>query len=226
MNVAAAAASATATTSSSTADKGLSQLAENFDNFLTILTTQLQYQDPLDPMDSTEFTQQLVQFTGVEQNVAQNKNLEKIVAMLGGDNFLGAAGYIGRTVEAAGNTTQLQNGGASWSYDLAGKANTAMLTITNSFGQEVLNVPFETEKGTHTFNWNGDDNNGVAVPDGQYTMQVDAKNFAGDSIGTTMNLSGQVTGVENTGDGQVLMIGSLRIPVTSVTVVRETPTAQ
>lgn len=224
MNVAAAASTATAT--NSVADKGLSQLAENFDNFLTILTTQLQYQDPLDPMDSTEFTQQLVQFTGVEQNVAQNKNLEKIVAMLSGDKFLGATGYIGKTIEAAGDTTQLQNGAASWTYDLAGDANSVVVKITNAAGQEILTAPYETEAGQHVLDWDGNDQNGLQVPDGQYTLSVEAKNFAGEAIGVTMNLSGQVTGVENTGDGEVLMIGGLKIPVSAVTVVRQTPTVQ
>ncbi len=222
MNVAAAAASAASTTNS-VADKGLGQLAENFDNFLTILTTQLQYQDPLDPMDSSEFTQQLVQFTGVEQSVAQNKNLEQIVAMLSGDKFLGAAGYIGKTVEATGDTTQLQKGVASWTYDLATTANSAVISIYNSAGQEVLVKPFEKEQGKHVFNWDGMDQNGVQVPDGQYTLSVDAKNFAGEAVGATMNLSGQVTGVEHTENGEVLMIGGLKIPVSAVTVVRETP---
>ena len=51
-----------------------SQLAENFDTFLSLLTAQLQNQDPLEPVDSTQFTQQLVQFSGVEQQIQTNQN--------------------------------------------------------------------------------------------------------------------------------------------------------
>ncbi len=212
-----------ASTKSSVADNGLAQLAENFDNFLTILTSQLQNQDPLDPLDSNEFTAQLVQFTGVEQAVAQNKKLEQMVELLSGDDFLAATGYIGKTVEAEGNTTQLQNGSASWTYDLPQDANTVMVTVLNSDGQQIISVPFETAKGEHTFTWDGTDSNGLASPEGKYTLQVAAKSFNDDPIGATMTLSGKVTGVENTGQGEILMIGDVKIPVGSVLVVKETP---
>lgn len=45
------------------------QLAGNLNQFLTLLVTQLQNQDPLDPMDTNAFTQQLVQFASVEQQI-------------------------------------------------------------------------------------------------------------------------------------------------------------
>ena len=47
-----------------------SDLAETFDDFLLLLTTQLQNQDPLEPLDPNQFTEQLVQFSGVEQSIA------------------------------------------------------------------------------------------------------------------------------------------------------------
>ena len=67
----------------SKSDLALLDLASNLDNFLTILTTQLQYQDPLSPMDTHEFTTQLVMFTGVEQQLQTNQNLEKLIALQG-----------------------------------------------------------------------------------------------------------------------------------------------
>ena len=42
-------------------------IAGNFQTFLSLLTTQLQNQNPLDPLDTNQFTQQLVEFAGVEQ---------------------------------------------------------------------------------------------------------------------------------------------------------------
>ena len=48
-------------------------LAKNFDTFLTLLTTQLKNQDPTSPMDSKEFTNQLVQFSQVEQAINQDR---------------------------------------------------------------------------------------------------------------------------------------------------------
>ena len=50
------------------------------EDFLKLITVQLSSQDPLKPMDSTEFTTQLVQFTGVEQQINANKSLDAILA--------------------------------------------------------------------------------------------------------------------------------------------------
>ncbi len=63
---------------SSTADK---TIAGNFQTFLTLLTTQLQNQNPLDPLDTNQFTQQLVQFAGVEQQLKTNDSLQTLVTM-------------------------------------------------------------------------------------------------------------------------------------------------
>ena len=42
------------------------ELNANFDMFLKLLTTQMQNQDPLDPMETSEYTQQLTQYSQVE----------------------------------------------------------------------------------------------------------------------------------------------------------------
>ncbi len=69
--------SGTTTASSSSSSSSLSSstgstLAGNFQTFLQLLTTQLQNQNPLDPLDTNQFTQQLVQFAGVEQQLKTN----------------------------------------------------------------------------------------------------------------------------------------------------------
>jgi len=76
-------ATTTATAAAGASATGRTRLAENFDTFLTLLTTQLKNQDPLSPMDSTQFTQQLVQMTGVEQQLLTNDLLEKLVTNTG-----------------------------------------------------------------------------------------------------------------------------------------------
>ena len=67
---------ASTTNTSSTATAGI---ADNFQTFLTLLTTQLQNQNPLDPLDTNQFTQQLVQFAGVEQQLRQNDQLKTLI---------------------------------------------------------------------------------------------------------------------------------------------------
>lgn len=64
-----------ASSAASSATSSTGTLAGNFQTFLTLLTTQLQNQNPLDPLDTNQFTQQLVQFAGVEQQLKTNDQL-------------------------------------------------------------------------------------------------------------------------------------------------------
>ncbi len=97
-----------------TADRTASRLADDFDNFLTLLTAQLQAQDPLDPMDSSEFTQQLVQFTAVEQQIQSNKNLENIAALVAFNGMTSAVSFLGKDVTVNQDVANLQGGNAVW----------------------------------------------------------------------------------------------------------------
>src|SRR5258707_239440 len=69
-------------------------LAGNFDTFLTLLTTQLQNQDPLNPMDSNQFTQQLVEFSQVEQQINTNDNLKSLISLGQSRSAADAVGYL------------------------------------------------------------------------------------------------------------------------------------
>src|SRR4029079_4924375 len=89
-------------------------LAGNFDTFLRILTTQLKNQNPLDPLDTNQFTQQLVQFAGVEQQINMNQQLTTLVALQKAPQTTSAMSFLGSTATVDGTTTKLTNGAASW----------------------------------------------------------------------------------------------------------------
>jgi flagellar basal-body rod modification protein FlgD len=55
-------------------------IAGNFQTFLTLLTTQLKNQDPTSPLDTDQFTQQLVEFAQVEQQLKSNTQLATLVS--------------------------------------------------------------------------------------------------------------------------------------------------
>src|SRR3954465_6346885 len=88
-------------------------LAGNFQPFLTLLTTQLQNQNPLDPLDTNQFTQQLVQFAGVEQQLKTNDSLKALIAIEKSAQSTQALIYVGNTVAVDGATQQF-NGSATW----------------------------------------------------------------------------------------------------------------
>ena len=73
-------------------------IASNFTTFLQLLTTQLKNQDPLSPMDTNQFTQQLVQFAQVEQQMKSNYQLASLVSMEQSAQQTTALAYVGSTV--------------------------------------------------------------------------------------------------------------------------------
>src|SRR4051812_45000764 len=81
-----------------TATGAAKTLAGNFNTFLTLLTTQLQNQDPLNPMDSNQFTQQLVQFSHVEQQLNTNDNLKTLIDLTKNRGAADSMSYLGKTV--------------------------------------------------------------------------------------------------------------------------------
>src|SRR5919109_4793721 len=91
-------ANASASQSSSSTDTAIEGLNETYDNFLLLLTKQLQNQDPLNPMDTAQFTQQLIGFSQVEQQIASNKSLEKLISLQSSTNAFNAVSFLGNEV--------------------------------------------------------------------------------------------------------------------------------
>ena len=112
---------------------GRANLVSNFETFLQLLTTQLKNQDPLSPLDSNDFTAQLTQMAGVEQQLLTNDLLQALVNQ-GTGGLDSAVHYIGKEVVAAGSAVRLDDGGATWSYELATNAGSATLEVLDSPG--------------------------------------------------------------------------------------------
>src|ERR1044071_7889017 len=107
------------TTSSSTTTSGLDgdTIAGNFQTFLTLLTTQLKNQNPLDPLDTNQFTQQLVQFAQVEQQLKWNDQPAPLVSLQQTAQTTQALNFVGATAVVDGSTTALANGSARWTIN-------------------------------------------------------------------------------------------------------------
>mgnify|MGYP003450247935 CR=1 FL=1 len=92
-------------------------IADNFHTFLQLLTTQLKNQNPLDPLDTNQFTQQLVQFAQVEQQLKSNDQLSTLVALQKSVQSTQALSYVGQTVAIDGQTSKLADSKAGWSFN-------------------------------------------------------------------------------------------------------------
>jgi flagellar basal-body rod modification protein FlgD len=210
---------AATTSTSSSASSSLDQLSGNFQTFLSLLTTQLKNQDPTAPMDSNTFTQQLVMYSQVEQQIDTNTKLDSLISLGQTQSNTYAMSYLGKNVVLTNGQQALTNGAASWTYGLNNSAASTTLTVTDANGNTVYSSQGETAAGTHTFNWNGMDNNGNQLADGTYTLSATATAQNGSSVTTTVASSGTVTGVDMSGTTPQLVIGSMEVPLSSATLV-------
>lgn len=213
--------SATGTQSTTAPSQSLASFSNNFDNFLTLLTSQLKNQDPLSPMNATEFTTQLVQFTGVEQMIQQNQNLTQLINLQTQGQVTNSLGYIGRTIEASGTSVQLTGGSAVFNYNVATGATQASITIKNASGQTVYTGTVPANSGARSFTWDGRNNAGVQQADGTYTYSVDARGPTNQPVTVTTKLSGTVSSVESlNGQIQLHLATGQVVPVADVLSVR------
>lgn len=194
----------------------LSQLSNNFQTFLSLLTTQLKNQDPLAPLDSNQFTQQLVQMSGVEAQLNGNALLQKVA-----DNTTNgistAVSLIGKNVRAASATADLKAGKAQWTYNLPSDAADLKVEVLDSSGKVVhAEAPSNMKAGDHDLTWNGKDLNGVALPEGTYVLRVTAKDGGGKDITPTTYVQGVVSGVEQSNGTTLITVNGSKVPWNAV----------
>src|SRR5271170_7291636 len=193
----------------STASTGMQTIAGNFDTFLQLLTTQLQNQDPLSPLDTSQFTQQLVDFASVEQQINMNTNLQTLISMQQTSEATSALQLVGNTVTINGNAAALSNATntpATWSINSSAPA-TGTVTITSQAGTTVYSGTVALNAGTQSYTWNGVGSSGQTWPDGTYTMAISATGANGQAVTTTTQVQGVVTAVNINQNPPTLTVG-------------------
>jgi flagellar basal-body rod modification protein FlgD len=192
-------------------------LAGNFQTFLTLLTTQLKNQNPLDPLDTNQFTQQLVQFAGVEQQLKTNDELSSLIASQQATQSTQALGFVGRTAVVDGTSTSLINSSASWNLNVPSNSN-IHISIANSSGGTVFSQDFTGIPAgpNQPFTWNGKGNNGEQWPDGNYTLTATATDGSGNTAGVPTQIRGTVSSVDLTQTPPLLSINGQTYTVSQI----------
>lgn len=199
------------------------KLSQNFDTFLTMLTTQLKHQDPLSPMDSTQFTNQLVQFASVEQQISANTNLESLIKIQKLNQTSAALGYLGQTIETVGNELPLQDGKASFSYTLGEDSNATAIVVRDSDGKMVRSLTGEMTKGRHDIGWDGKDQYGNTMKDGRYLIEVVAAKSDGTAVDSAVTVMGRVTDVaSDETSGTLLAMSGVVTTLDKILTIRDT----
>jgi flagellar basal-body rod modification protein FlgD len=194
------------------------RLSDNYDTFLVLLTAQLQNQDPLAPMDSTQFTEQLVQFSQVEQQIRTNEQLEGLVGQYQAASAGAALSYLGRDAIIEANETYLAGGAANWAYNLPENASSLTVHVRDAAGRIVYTSTTQPNTaGEHLFSWDGATNAGGVAADGVYTLTFEAADDAGEAITPSVAVRETIMGVDFSGSTPVVItpagtreIGSIR----------------
>jgi flagellar basal-body rod modification protein FlgD len=205
---------------------GRTSLATNFNTFLSLLTTQLKNQDPLSPLDSNQFTQQLVQMTGVEQQLNTNDLLKQLVTNTAG-GVATAVSLIGKDVKAVSDTANISGGKAQWVYNLPAEAADLKVEVLDANGKVVhAEAPTDRKAGDHPFSWNGKDQLGTQLADGgPYTLRVTALDASGAQISSSTFVRGVVTGVEQANGATMITINGGQVDWSKVASIQQAPPA-
>ena len=195
-------------------------MAQNFDTFLQILVTQLKNQNPLDPLDTNQFTQQLVQFSGVEQQLKTNQFLEAMMTSTQNAGNSQAVSYIGKIVTASGGKSELMDGKATWHFAVD-KAADITATVRDKDGNVVYVKQGSVQQGESVFTWDGIGTDGRQKPNGSYSVTIEARDSDGKLVGVATEMTGEVTGVDFSGTEPVLIVGGARVNLSAVLSVRQ-----
>jgi flagellar basal-body rod modification protein FlgD len=212
----------TTTTNTATTSSSRASLASNFQTFLTLLTTQLQNQDPTSPMDSNQFTQQLVMYSQVEQQIDTNSKLDSLINLSNSQATNLAMSYLGKNVVLSDGTGQLTDSGAQWTYGLASAASNTTLTVKDANGNVVFTKTVDASgntAGSHSFQWDGKSTAGDAQNAGLYTLVVSSTGSDGKAVTTSVASKVTVGGVDLSGSSPQLVIGNSEVPLSSATLV-------
>lgn len=214
MSGALASASATVSATSQSSAAATAQrprLSGDFNTFLTLLTTQLQNQSPTDPLDTNQMTSQLVQFASVEQQIAMNQNLERLVGLQQVAQLTAAAPLIGQVVEVASDRLTVQGGTASLRLPAAGAASSARIVVADASGRTLTDQITRLESASSTWQWNGRDIAGRAVADGAYRVTVTGLTATGGAASAPFTVLGRATSADRTDGALNLNLGALSV---------------
>ncbi|MEJ5300798.1 MAG: flagellar hook assembly protein FlgD [Thermodesulforhabdaceae bacterium] len=182
-------------------DKTLIDLQKNkvldLNAFLTMFTTQLEHQDPLNPMQSYELAAQLAQFSTVEQLIRANKYLEEGTQYLSSINNLEVVGLIGKYVKGFTDLITVKDGvPKNLNFTMESKG-LVTIKIYDQSGKLVRSIDKgQLDKGSYSVDWDGLDNQGNKVPDGDYRIEIEVVNEKGQKQTIYPDAEGKVTSLK------------------------------
>jgi flagellar basal-body rod modification protein FlgD len=202
---------ASRTTSGTAATGNSNRLSADLNTFLRLLTTQLQNQDPTQPMDANQLTQQLVQFSTVEQQMNTNSTLQSLLSLQQAGQLSQAASMVGQRVTVASDRLPLQGGRATVNLPAAGAARAARIEIRDTTGTLVRSQTVPLGNAAAPWQWDGTTSRGQQRPDGSYRLTVTGLASDGGTVPITHTVTGEVTGATRVDGNVTLKMGATQV---------------
>jgi flagellar basal-body rod modification protein FlgD len=206
---------------SSSKASGLGNQTLGKQDFLKLLVTQMKNQDPINPMDGTKFASQLAQFNSVEQLINVNSGIEQLAKsqemLNSGLSNTMAASLAGKKVRALSDKVGLQAGEDSEiQFKLNDIATEVEVEITDAAGNTLRTEKLGgLGKGNHSWTWDGESDAGNKVPEGVYSVKINAKN-EDSNVKVLTFIEGTAEKVRYSGNGVELLVNGAYIPLADV----------
>jgi flagellar basal-body rod modification protein FlgD len=196
--------------------------------FLKLLVEQLKNQDPLKPQDDSAFVAQLAQFSSLEASMTMNDKLDTMTAQISGLANSQTTNLVGQTATVRGNLVTVDGTGSpvSFSFSLAGKADSTSIEVRNQNGDTVRTIDGGAHAaGISQIRWDGRDNAGNIQPAGTYSVTITAKDANGNPVSVNQQTSGVVSDISFDKGYPVLDLDTgVSVPVSDLLQVSAPPT--
>jgi len=209
-------------TAGATQSMGTASQAMGQEDFLKLLVAQLKYQDPLSPLESHEYASQLAEYSSLEQLVGINDGIEQgtqadLILTTAINNTL-AATLIGQEATAMGNTIEFNSGESTEvNFQLGSFADEVKVEIYDTAGNVVKTIDASAmSSGNHNVEWDGTNEHGEELPEGDYTFSVTATDAAGGEVNAIELMVGLISSVRFEGGSAMLVIGGRDVSFSNV----------
>jgi flagellar basal-body rod modification protein FlgD len=158
-------------------------------------------------------------YSQVEQQIDSNTNLKTLISQGSSNASAMTTGYLGKKVSITNGNASLTGGAANWSYTLDTASANTQLTISDATGKNVYSGTGLMTSGSHTFAWDGKDNNGNQLADGTYKLTVTATDSNNNSVTSSVASAGTVTQIDMTASPPKLIVGNMEIGLSDIAAV-------
>lgn len=190
------------------------------EDFLTLLVAQLENQSPLDPADTEQFTDQLAQFSQVEQLINVNDKLDVMTANgndSGGNTDVNS--FVGLTVTASVDAMTIDDGSVTSGFYEVDEHAEVLVYVYDSNGTKVKTLSQgEVDAGSYQISWDGTNDAGNSLDDGEYSYVVMANSGNGYKE-VKSHLSGTVDAVSYQNGKAYLVVSGVLVDPDDVTTV-------